>query len=216
MARRHTLLLLLALGACDGTPTASTRGTPPALPADPTATNACAQPFGDPSTSLYVLPYPVGREYQLNQSACPSNLGYSHYGSIAYDFGLAMGDSVVASRAGIVLVMEERWPDGDRDCGHANTVIVRHSDSTVLMYTHLQQEGVQVEVGDSVAQGQFIARSGDSGCSSGPHLHVQLYQPVPFGGSGLTLPLNYRNAAGPTTMNRLVGGAAYRAVGAPR
>ena len=68
----------------------------------------------------------------------------------------------------------------------ANTVEIRHDDGTVGLYMHLNRG--TVSVGDRVAQGDAIGRTGNSGWSTGPHLHVQVQrdcgiwwcQSVPF------------------------------------
>lgn len=93
--------------------------------------------------------------------------------------------------------MEEHWPDSDRVCGHENGVWIRHADGTVLNYVHLTTNGAQVQVGEQVTQGQLIGRSGDSGCSIGPHLHVTLYYNGTSFNKENTIPLTYSNAIGP-------------------
>ena len=45
--------------------------------------------FGDPSESEYVLPYPVGEQYEIIQSYCYQE--NSHYNSLAYDFLMPLG-----------------------------------------------------------------------------------------------------------------------------
>ncbi|MGB8169537.1 MAG: M23 family metallopeptidase [Chthoniobacteraceae bacterium] len=41
-------------------------------------------------------------------------------------------------------------------------------------YLHLQKNGVLVKVGDEVQAGDLVARSGNTGCSTGPHLHFHV------------------------------------------
>ena len=55
-----------------------------------------------------------------------------------------------------------------------NHVVLDLGDGTYLAYAHLQQGSAAVAVGDRVAAGQTIARCGNSGNSSEPHLHLQL------------------------------------------
>jgi murein DD-endopeptidase MepM/ murein hydrolase activator NlpD len=144
------------------------------------------------------------------QGYCPSNPAWGHNGWLAYDFDLAIGDPILASRDGTVIFVEQRWPDSDRVCGHENSVYVRHSDGTVFSYIHLTTNGALVQTGDTVTAGQPIGRSGDSGCSSGPHLHVALFRDNSSFQKENTLPLNFHDADGPLDSRRgLVQGARY-------
>lgn len=172
----------------------------------------CTQEFGDPAQSKYLLPFPAGRSYTMFQGNCPSNPAWGHNGWLACDFDLGIGDTVVASRAGTVSCMEQRWPDSDRVCGHENGVWITHDDGTVMAYVHFTPNGARVRVGDRVTAGQLIGISGDSGCSSGPHLHVNLLRNGARWEKENTLPLNYRNADGPLTEKHgLVQDAKYTA-----
>ncbi|WP_406853356.1 peptidoglycan DD-metalloendopeptidase family protein [Brevundimonas sp. BH3] len=51
-----------------------------------------------------------------------------------------------------------------------NQVRIRHSNGTVTGYAHLQSS--DVKVGDRVTQGQVFAKTGNTGNSTGPHLHI--------------------------------------------
>lgn len=63
------------------------------------------------------------------------------------------------------------YPDGG-DTG--NAVVIDHGNGEYSLLAHMQQGSVRVRVGDTVAQGQAIGQLGNSGDSSGPHLHYQL------------------------------------------
>lgn len=179
---------------------------------DFTTIRRCTQEFGDPAASPYVLPFPAGRSYRMFQGNCPANPAWGHNGWLAYDFDLQIGDTVIASRAGRVSFVAEHWPDSDRVCGHENGVWMVHDDGTVMAYLHLTTNGALVSVGDRVTVGQVIGLSGDSGCSSGPHLHVGLFKDATNFDKESSMPLNYRNADGPVDERRaLVQGERYTA-----
>jgi murein DD-endopeptidase MepM/ murein hydrolase activator NlpD len=156
--------------------------------------------FSDSRTSLYVLPYAVGQEFLVS-------LTFGHYttlnggvGLYAIDLPMPIGTPVLAARSGVVVAVEERFSDEDRTHLHENWVMVRHADGTVARYIHLTQNGALVDVGDAVEQGQRLGLSGNSGPSTGPHLHfdVQTCGPnLPPGYNrmpcGMTVPVSFRN-----------------------
>lgn len=173
----------------------------------------CDVDFGDPDSSLYILPFRTGTQEKLSQSYCPSNPAWGHSNWFAFDFDTAIGDTIVATRAGTVIFMQGKYLDGNRTPGQENFVFVEHSDGSVMHYMHLTTNGPLVAVGQQVAQGQPIALSGDSGGSIGPHVHVAVFlQRGPFDRQ-YTLPINFRNAQGSLDANRgLVTGQFYTAL----
>jgi murein DD-endopeptidase MepM/ murein hydrolase activator NlpD len=83
------------------------------------------------------------------------------------DIRLAYGQDVQAVAPGRVASV------GDRQ-GYGLTVVVDHGNGLETRYAHLS--GTSVRQGDSVGAGQVIARSGNSGRSTGPHLHLEARQ----------------------------------------
>lgn len=128
-----------------------------------------------PDTSyVYSIPYKTGKKFLFIQGA---NSKMSHTGELAFDFKMKVGSEVRAARAGVVTAARE---DSDRGglkpeyMNDGNHVIIKHEDGSSAYYWHLKQEGVVVNVGDSVKQGQTIAYSGNTGYSAFPHLHFQV------------------------------------------
>ncbi len=146
---------------------------------------------------LYSLPYESGKSYRILQGWGSS---FSHTGleAFAVDFDMPVGTPVHAARAGIVARVEEShnkgcWADG---CGaFANYIVILHSDGTTGEYYHLMQNGAAVEVGDSVAQGQMIGYSGNTGHSTMPHLHFAVYRASEWGNTQ-SIPVHFRSADG--------------------
>jgi len=156
--------------------------------------------FPDSRSAAYVLPFAVGRQFRVSRTFdhhTPLNGGVGLY---AVDIVMPIGTPVHAVRAGTVVAVEERFSDDDHADFHENWVMVRHADETVARYIHLTTNGAVVDVGDVVVQGQLVGLSGNSGASSGPHLHfdVQTCGPnLPPGYNrlpcGMTVPLSFRN-----------------------
>jgi len=69
---------------------------------------------------------------------------------------------------------ESCWVAG---CGRfANYVVILHDDGTTGEYFHLQRSSVLVSPGDFVVRGERIARSGNTGFTTAPHLHFGVYR----------------------------------------
>lgn len=132
------------------------------------------------SDSEYRAPFTCNESHTCsNGNHTSSHDGKDEY---AYDFAMPVGTTLRAMRAGQVLRtrMVSTPGDGCYDGGgsscanYANTVEVRHSDGTVALYMHLSSIGVAK--GEDVAQGAVVGKSGNSGWSTGPHLHTQLQE----------------------------------------
>lgn len=152
--------------------------------------------FDNPDSSLYILPYPVGKGYYLSQSYC--NPAGGHKDQLAYDFAMAVGDTVCAARGGIVMEVKEDVEDTgyESDPSLHNHIMICHDDGTVAFYAHLKKGSVIPEVSDKVLKGQILAESGNSGNTGGfPHLHFGVYQSWPTK-EGFDAAVNFRNAEG--------------------
>jgi murein DD-endopeptidase MepM/ murein hydrolase activator NlpD len=72
----------------------------------------------------------------------------------------------------VVAVTNAEVIEADQESGYGNIVKLRHADGVVSYYAHLSK--ILVNVGDHVTAGQEIAKEGDTGHSTGPHLHFEI------------------------------------------
>lgn len=125
---------------------------------------------------LYSLPYKKGTCHVLIQGYFSH---FSHRNRAALDFKMKRGTEVYAARGGMIIRLEESHNKGGRSRKYrkeANFVVIQHDDGTKAGYWHLGKNGVLVNVGDSVKQGQLIALSGSTGYSFLPHLHFIVWK----------------------------------------
>lgn len=124
--------------------------------------------------SLYKLPFPkdVSRTCSQGNNQNPTHTGTASY---AFDFPMPIGSNITASRSGTVSHVEEIWPNSfDGNENHVNRIVIDHGDGTFALYLHLTTNGALKNVGDVVEQGDTIALSGNSGHSTGAHLHFMV------------------------------------------
>ena len=93
------------------------------------------------------------------------------------DIAAAKGTGVAAVKSGVVTRVRTSATYGE-------VVEYRTADGYDVMYAHLSE--ILVQEGEEIKQGQIIAKSGDTGLVTGPHLHYsvwkegQLLDPLPF------------------------------------
>lgn len=154
---------------------------------DPAATHAPPMP--------YRAPFALAKSYEVTQ-APPDAITHQGPGSrFAIDFAMPVGSAVHAARDGMVIDVSYRnFRNGTSPelRTEANYVQVLHDDGTTAVYAHLQMDTVRVRPGQRVARGEYIANSGNTGFSTGPHLHFVVLRnaglksesvPVTFAGS---------------------------------
>ena len=88
------------------------------------------------------------------------------YGHRAIDIGVPVGTAVRAADSGFVSFA------GWTDVGYGYLVIIDHANGFATYYAHLNN--IYVTAGQAVERGQVIAASGNTGWSTGPHLHFEI------------------------------------------
>ena len=147
---------------------------------------------------VYSLPYAPGQTFYISQSCDGSESHGSSGNQNAIDFAMPIGTPVHAARAGRVVNLHEVSISGGTSTlnyDEGNFVQLRHADGTTASYHHLRTMGVKVNIGDMVKQGDFIGYSGNTGFTSGPHLHFVVQKPD-SARSTTSLPINWKTSRG--------------------
>lgn len=90
------------------------------------------------------------------------------HGYNGVDIAASVGTPIVAAAGGQVIIA--RW--GSWNGGYGNYVVIKHNNGMQTLYAHLNSIGVSQ--GQWVSQGQSIGTMGNTGRSTGPHLHFEV------------------------------------------
>lgn len=161
-------------------------------------------------STVYKLPYAPGSSYKVSQGY---NSSFSHHGSdqFAIDWKMPEGTEILAARGGRVVRVKDDSNVGGGTIKYDpynNFIIIRHVDGTLGHYCHLLKDGVKVTPGQIVQAGESIALSGNTGFSSGAHLHFCVYK-ARDGRERATIPVKFEGADGRAVT--LIQGNQYRA-----
>jgi murein DD-endopeptidase MepM/ murein hydrolase activator NlpD len=144
------------------------------MPGDPTASHRVAKAYQAPFTS--------GLDFAITQAYPQSVTHQTLDSTFAIDIAMPIGTNVLAARDGVVFdVASDNYRSGldkSQDGPEANIVRILHEDGTFSLYAHLNWNSIRVKPGDRVRAGQYIADSGNTGYSSGPHLHFSVQRNV--------------------------------------
>jgi murein DD-endopeptidase MepM/ murein hydrolase activator NlpD len=104
---------------------------------------------------------------------------------------------VYAAREGVVINVRHdafRGALSPAMLDQANVIQILHDDGTFAIYAHLHWDSIRVHIGERVARGQYIANSGNTGFSSGPHLHFAVLRNA--GVTDVSVPIQFAGNAG--------------------
>ena len=158
------------------------------LPGDPAARHA--------GGFNYRAPFAAGASHPITQTYPDSVTHLTRDSMYAVDIAMPVGTDIVAARGGVVFDVASTnfkgGPDADEYADLANLVRILHDDGTYAVYAHLNWNTIRVQPGDRVKTGQYIADSGNTGLSSGPHLHFAVQRNL--GMRVESLPIAFRGA----------------------
>ena len=145
----------------------------------------------------YRVPFAVGTSNRVSQ-AYPDHFTHVTPDSLyAIDFALPDGSAVYAARAGTVINVRHdsfRGGTGAVMADQANLIEILHDDGTIAVYGHLHWDSIRVRIGQHVVAGEYIADSGNTGFSSGPHLHFAVWRNS--GERDVSVPVEFAGPAG--------------------
>src|SRR3989344_6651551 len=106
-----------------------------------------------------------------------------HYGQVSklykgkphngFDIGAPVGTQVLAAADGEVVAVSNNDSSAWQKYQYGKYIVIRHANNLATLYAHLSQQSVAI--GQKVTRGQIIGYSGNTGYSTGAHLHFGAY-----------------------------------------
>ena len=148
-----------------------------------------------PSAEGFIWPVTTSRKIsspQGNRVSPGNGIGSSNHKGVDI-CNVSYSSKIYATKSGKVLIASMPYsdPDGGRS-GYGNYVVIDHGGGMSTLYAHMSI--VKVSVGQYVSQGDVIGVTGNTGASTGPHLHYEVHSTTMVNGRAVTVyenPLNY-------------------------
>ncbi len=149
------------------------------------------------STAHYFPPIAPNASFQISQAFGGTYSHTDEQNQYAVDIVMPVGTPIYAARSGVVLEAEDDFFKGGTNKAYsseANNIRILHDDGSMAVYAHLELEKAQVYPGLAVTAGQLIGYSGNTGFTTGPHLHfaVQINRDMRL----VSVPFTFINQAG--------------------
>ena len=122
-------------------------------------------PIGSPNAA-YRMPYPAGVTHRISQGPGGQTSHHTVYNRSAIDIAMPSGSTVTAARSGTV------YRVGWTSYGAGKQIMIKDASGRCQVYAHLSE--FTVRDGEHVSRGERIALSGNTGDSTGPHLHFDV------------------------------------------
>lgn len=138
--------------------------------------------YSSPSEYGYIFPVKGCSKSNINKLIFPSYAGHT-----GVDVNISVkGKNVVAVKDGtVVKSLALKRPNGTYK-SYGEYIVINHHDGTMTLYAHMLEGSRKVSKGDKVVQGQVIGTVGNTGKSTGTHLHFEVLikgspvNPIPY------------------------------------
>ena len=140
----------------------------------------------------YLLPLGRSEIRSFSKKKSPAHKGKLKH---SLDFACEEGTSIYAAEGGKVVWLKDNSKEGGPSRKYwfkGNRIVIKHKNGEYTAYEHLRYKGSLVKLGQVVSKGQRIGFSGNTGYSSEPHLHFEVFnRPESDESEGTTLQVSF-------------------------
>ncbi|HSY04703.1 MAG TPA: M23 family metallopeptidase [Steroidobacteraceae bacterium] len=154
----------------------------------------------------YRAPFAVGATFTVTQAYPVRITHVTPDSQYAVDFALPDGTPVYSAREGTVINVRHDSFRGSAQAAmldQANVIQILHDDGTIAVYAHLQWDSIRVRIGQRVTRGEYIANSGNTGFTTGPHLHFAVWRNA--GTADVSIPVQFARSSGDVGATAVTG-----------
>ena len=144
--------------------------------------NSNVHNYSSPSAYDYIFPVIGCTKSNINNLIYPSYLGHT-----GVDVNINVkGKNIVAVKSGTVVISKALTRSNGTYRSYGEYIVINHHDGTMTLYAHMLEGSRKVIEGDQVIQGQVIGTVGNTGNSTGTHLHFEVringipVNPIPY------------------------------------
>lgn len=146
------------------------------------STNSQIHNYSSPSAYGYIFPVAGCTKSNINKLVYPSYVGHT-----GVDVNINVkGKKVIAVKSGTVVISKALKRSNGTYKSYGEYIVINHHDGTMTLYAHMLEDSRTVFEGDKVSQGQVIGTVGNTGNSTGTHLHFEVrikgspVNPIPY------------------------------------
>lgn len=132
---------------------------------------------------VFYPPFEKGKSYLVVQGFFGNKTHNSKLDYYAIDLAMPVGDKVCAAETGEVI----GFRNNSKGSRYANYLYLLHPSGLITDYHHLRA-GFQVHIGKKIKRGECFAESGNTGFSSGAHLHFAVLKMDEVGDGASSIP----------------------------
>lgn len=144
--------------------------------------NSKVHNYSSPTDYGYIFPVAGCAKSNINKLVYPSYTGHT-----GVDVNInVIGKNVVAVKSGTVVISKALKRSNGTYKSYGEYIVINHHDGTMTLYAHMLEGSRKVFEGNKVSQGQVIGTVGNTGNSTGSHLHFEVringspVNPIPY------------------------------------
>ena len=127
-------------------------------------------------TPIYYAPFEISKKFIISQGFNGKETHTDAINRYAVDLAMPQGENICAAQTGEVIDLYDGQGWFTTDTQNSNYVRIEHANQQISDYEHLKPGSIKVRVGEKLKARQCFAQVGNTGKTTGPHLHFAVLE----------------------------------------